>query len=114
MAYNILKFSNQGGFPCIEVTKVTTVGTVTTFSFNNHPYRQTNRFFGGFFVKFPNAVTETGTNTVQFDTQGVGGSAVSVYSNTGAALTVAGLTSTDQTIHLFFYDRDSNRVQLVR
>lgn len=113
MATQILKFANQGGFPCIECIAMNTVGTVTTFTFNNHPYRQTNRFSGGFWVKFPNAITETTTNTIQFDTQGVGGSTVSVYSNNGAALTIASLTSTDQTIHLFFYDKDSNRVQLI-
>lgn len=113
MANQFLRFSNQGGFPCIEVTNVNTVGTITTFSFNNHPLRQTNRFAGGFWIKFPNAVTETDTNTVQFETQGVGGSTVPVYSSNGAQLTVADLTSTDQAIHLFFYDRDSNRVQLI-
>lgn len=108
-----LKFVNQGGIPSIIVVGTNTVGTVTTFSFNSHPYRQTNRFFGFFVAKFPNAVTETGSNTVQFDTVGVGGSAIDVYDSTGAALTVAGLTSTAQTVHLFFYDRDSDRVQLL-
>lgn len=109
----LLKFVNQGGIPSIIVVGTNTNGTVTTFSFNNHPYRQTNRFYGFFVAKFPNAVTETGTNTVKFDTLGVGGSAIDVYDTTGAALTVADLTSTDQAVHLFFYDRDSNRVQLM-
>lgn len=108
-----LTFVNQGGFPSIISTNTTTNGTVTTFSFNDHPYRQTNKFYGGFFVKFPNAITETGTNTVQFDTQGVGGSAVDVYAPDGDKLTVTDLTSSGQTVRLFFYDRDSNRVQLI-
>lgn len=109
----ILKFVNQGGFPAISVVNTSTTGTVTTFSFNDHPYRQTNRFYGGFWAKFPNPVTETATNTVQFDTIGVGGSTVDVYSTNGAPITVADLTSTAQAVHLFFYDRDSNRVQLI-
>lgn len=109
----LLKFVNQGGIPSIIVVGTNTNGTVTTFSFNNHPYRQTNRFYGFFVAKFPNAVTETTTNTVKFDTMGVGGSTIDVYSTTGAALTIADLTSIDQAIHLFFYDRDSNRVQLM-
>lgn len=111
-----LKFVNQGGIPaiqCINVTADDTAGT-TTFSFNDHPYRQTNRFYGFFAVKFPNAITGTGTNKVKFDTQGVGGSAVDVYYTNGDQLTVTNLTSSAQTVHLFFYDRDSNRVQLIR
>lgn len=109
-----LSFVNQGGFPSIQVVNTSTTGTVTTFSFNDHPYRQTNRFYGGFWVKFPDAVTVTpDTNTVQFDTQGVGGSAVPVYTVTGAQATVADFTSTAQAIHLCFYDRDSQRVQLI-
>lgn len=108
-----LKFVNQGGIPAIQNISVNTTGTVTTFSFNDHPYRQTNRFYGFFVVKFPNPITETSTNTVKFDTQGVGGSSVDVYSVTGEALTIADLTSTAQTVRLFFYDRDSNRVQLI-
>ena len=109
-----LKFVNQGGIPSIIVVDTNTNGTVTTFSFNNHPYRQTNRFYGFFVAKFPNAVTETTTNTVKFDTMGVGGSTIDVYSTSGDALTIADLTSTDQAIHLFFYDRDANRVQMIR
>lgn len=114
-----LKFVNQGGVPSIINVGVTTDATnsVTTFSFNDHPYRQTNRFYGLFVVKFPNAIeaTETtGAYTVKFDTQGVGGSAVDVYYTNGNKLTVSNLTSTAQTIHLFFYDRDSNRVQMIR
>lgn len=111
-----LKFVNQGGIPAIQNTAVSTDATagVTTFSFNDHPYRQTNRFYGLFVVKFPNPISGTGTNTVKFDTQGVGGSAVDVYYTNGDKLTVSNLTSSAQTIHLFFYDRDSNRVQMIR
>lgn len=113
MATQVLKFANQGGFPCIEVMNTSTTGTVTTFSFNEHPYRQSNRFYGGFWVKFPKAVTETSSNTVNFNTIGVGGSAVPVYTRDGEICTIAEFVSTDQTVHLFFYDRDSNRVQLI-
>lgn len=108
-----LKFVNQGGFPAIQSVNTSTTGTVTTFSFNNHPYRQSNKFYGGFFVKFPNPITETSTNTVKFDTAGVGGSSVDVYNYMGDALTISDLTSSAQTVRLFFYDRDANRVQLI-
>lgn len=108
-----LKFVNQGGFPTIQSVSTTTSGTVTTFSFNEHPYRQTHRFSGGFWVKIPTAVAETDTNTVQFDTLGISGSEVPVYLPSGAQATVANFTSTSQQIRLCFYDRDSNRVQLI-
>lgn len=114
-----LKFVNQGGIPAIiniSTTDDATAGT-RTFSFNDHPYRQTNRFYGFFAVKFPNAIesdSTTGAYTVKFDTQGIGGSSVDVYYSNGNKLTVSNLTSTAQTIHLFFYDRDSNRVQMIR
>lgn len=110
-----LKFVNQGGIPAIQNIAVTANDTdgYTTFTFNDHPYRQTNRFYGLFVVKFPNPITGS-DNTVKFDTQGVGGSAVDVYYTNGEQLTVNNLASVAQTVHLFFYDRDSNRVQLIR
>ena len=108
-----LKFVNQGGFPTIQSVSTTTSGTVTTFSFNEHPYRQTRSFSGGFWVKIPTAVAETDTNTVEFDTLGINGSSVPVYLPSGAQATVANFTSTFQQIRLCFYDRDSNRVQLI-
>lgn len=110
---NILKFSNRTGFPCIECVGINTVGTVTTFSFNNHPYRQTNNFYGGFFVKFPNPITVADTNTVKFDTKDVSGSAVDVYDANGNILTITNLASLSSTVRLFFYDRDNNKVQLI-
>ena len=110
-----LKFVNQGGIPaiqCINVTADDTAGT-TTFSFNDHPYRQTNRFYGFFAVKFPNAITGTGTNKVKFDTQGVGGSAIDVYQPNGQIATINELTSLGQSVYMCFYDKDNNRVQII-
>lgn len=111
----LLKFVNQGGVPAIQNVAVTPNDTAgyTTFSFNDHPYRQTNRFYGFFAVKFPNPITGS-DNTVKFDTQGVSGSSVDVYYTNGELLTMNNLASVAQTVHLFFYDRDSNRVQLIR
>ena len=109
-----LKFVNQGGIPAIQSVAVNTNGTVTTFSFNNHPYRQTNRFYGFFVVKIDQDTSAiTGTNTVQFDTQGVGGSTVDVYQANGQIATVNELASLGQSVYLCFYDRDNNRVQII-
>lgn len=108
----VLKFSNQGGFPLLEAINVASDGTNTTVSFNNHPWRQTNRFFGGFFVKITQAVT-TSAEPLQFSTNGVSGSTVPVYLSNGTQATVADIVSTGPAIYMAFYDRDTNRVQLL-
>lgn len=108
-----LKFVNQGGFPAIQSINETTNGNNTTFSFNDHPYRQTHRFYGGFFVKIPQVNETTAGNLVFFDTQGVGGSIVPVYLYSGAQATIANFTSSISQVRLCFYDRDNNRVQLI-
>lgn len=105
-----LKFSNRYGFPNIEATSVTSDGTNTTVSFN--PHTNTNSFFGGFWVKIPQVVA-TSAEPLQFSTVGIANSTVPVYLNTGAQATVANIASTGQSIYLCFYDRDSNRVQLI-
>lgn len=109
-----LKFVNQGGIPAIQTVAVNTVGTVTTLSFNSHPYRQTNRFYGFFVIRIDQDTSGiTSTNTVQFDTQGVGGSAIDVYQANGQIATINELTSIGQSVYLCFYDRDNNRVQII-
>ena len=109
-----LKFVNQGGIPAIQTVAVNTVGTVTTLSFNSHPYRQTNRFYGFFVIRIDQDTSGiTSTNTVQFDTQGVGGSAIDVYQANGQIATINELTSLGQSVYLCFYDRDNSRVQII-
>ena len=109
-----LKFVNQGGIPAIQTVAVNTVGTVTTLSFNSHPYRQTNRFYGFFVIRIDQDTSGiTSTNTVQFDTQGVGGSAIDVYQANGQIATINELTSLGQSVYLCFYDSDNNRVQII-
>lgn len=109
-----LKFVNQGGIPAIQTVAVNTVGTVTTLSFNSHPYRQTNRFYGFFVIRIDQDTSGiTSTNTVQFDIQGVGGSAIDVYQANGQIATINELTSLGQSVYLCFYDRDNNRVQII-
>lgn len=108
----ILKFSNRTGFPNLEATSVTSNGTTTTVSFNAHQFVQTNNFFGGFWVKIPQAVA-TSTQPLQFTTVGVPNSTVPVYLANGTQATVASIASTGPAVYLFFYDRDNNRVQRV-
>lgn len=109
-----LKFVNQGGIPAIQSVNVTTTDTTTTISFNDHPYRQTNRFYGVFAIKVNQDTSNiTPTNSVKFDTQGVVGSAIDVYQPNGQLATINELTSVGQSVYLCFYDRDSNRVQIL-
>ena len=108
-----LKFVNQGGIPAIQSIAENTEGTETTFSFNAHPYRQTNRFSGAFFVKIPQVTTTATGNTVYFDTVGVGGSSVPVYLFSGGQATIANFASSGPQVRQCFYDRDNNRVQIM-
>ena len=82
------RFSNGGGFPNLEAVSVTSDGTNTTISFNPQQF-------------------------VQVSTIGVSGSVQPVYLSTGVQATVANIESTGNGIYLFFYDRDTNRVQLI-
>ena len=108
-----LKFVNQGGFPAIQSINETTSGNNTTFSFNSHPYRQTSKFYGGFFVKIPEVNATEAGNLVFFDTIGVDGSSVPVYLYSGVQATIANFSSSGPQVRLCFYDRDNNRVQLM-
>lgn len=111
MANVIVRRSNRTGIPLIEAQGITTNATNTVITFNNHVNLNDN-FIGGFWVKFPQVVA-TGTLPVVFSTLGAN-SNVPVYDASGAALTAAGLVSTEApTYHLFFYDRVSNRTQLI-
>ena len=108
-----LRFVNQGGFPAIQSVAETTSGTNTTFSFNSHPYRQTSKFYGGFFVKIPKVDATEAGNAVYFDTVGVGGSEVPVYLYSGGQATIANFSSSGPQVRLCFYDRDNDRVQIM-
>jgi hypothetical protein len=108
-----LKFSNRIGFPNLEATGVSSDGTNTTVTFNSHPFVLTGSFFGGFWIKISQAVT-TSTEPLQFTTSGVSGSTVPVYLASGTQATVADIASTGPAIYLAFYDRDNNRVQLIK
>ncbi len=96
----------------LEVQSVTTNGTVTTFSFNDHPQRGAF-FYGGFWVKVPAiaTTTATATNTVEFATLGVSGSSLPLYLYNGTQATLGDLVTTGPGIILCFYDRTTNRLQ---
>lgn len=114
MAIVPLRVSNRLGFGMLEVQSITESGTTTTFKFNNHPQRGIN-FFGGFWVKIPQNLTTgyTTTNTINFGTVDVDGDTVPLLMFDGTAVTVGDLPTPGNGIILCFYDKASNRLQLV-
>lgn len=114
MPFVPLRFSNRLGFAMLEVQRIadaTLPAATTTFYFNAHPQRTVN-FFGGFFVKVPDTSGATGTNTVEFATEGVPSSNLPLYNYDGSQATVDDITTTGGVL-LCFYDRTNNRLQLV-
>lgn len=111
MATVPLRFANTRGIPMLEVQSVTNTTTLATFNFNDHPQRGSN-FFGGFWVKMPSTAGLTGTAKVEFATLGVLGSNLPVYLYNGNQATALDL-STLGGILLCFYDRTTNRLQVI-
>lgn len=111
----LLKFANQSGFPCIEAVSVSSETSTLTVNFNPHGYRNSHLFYGGFWVKIPQAITTTSDSakSLQFATVGVSGSTVPVYLANGSQATDGAIASTGNGVYLAFYDRDNNRVQLM-
>lgn len=116
MATVPLRVSNRLGFPMLEVQSVseaTLPATTTVLNFNNHPQRNIS-FFGGFFVKIPqNLSTATQTNNVEFSTIGESGSNIPLYLYSGTQAKISDILTTGNGILLCFYDKSSNRLQLI-
>lgn len=106
-----LKRLNTKGIPAIESIGITSNGSTTTITFKNHPY-VSSYFAGGFWVKISQSLV-SGSNVIQFATNGVSGSEMPLYLSTGDQATAANLVSNGTGIHLCFYDRDTNRLQLI-
>lgn len=108
---NLVRFVNRTGFPCIESASVSSDGTTTTITFNNHNLIQRG-FQGGFWVRFPQTI-ETGTDVVQFTITDVSGSTLPLNLSTGEQATTANIATTGGGVFLIFYDRVANRLQLI-
>lgn len=111
MANTVLKTVNERGIPALSVESVQSDGTNTTFYFERHRFLN-NNFSGFFVVRFPQSVATT-SQPVFFSTIGEG-SSVQLYDQDGDVATVALLSSNNTPrFRLFFYDRQSNRLQLI-
>lgn len=111
MANTLLRYVNTRGIPCIESISAVLTTTELTFGFNSHPYTS-NNFSGLIAVKVENTFTAPGTAVpVYFTTQGVSGSTIALTTLNGDSVTTDTWTGTG--IHLVFYDREDNVLQLI-
>lgn len=106
-----LRYVNTRGIPCIESVNAVLTDTTLTFGFNKHPYVG-NNFSGLIAVKVENTFTAPETAVpVFFTTQGVPGSTIALTTLNGEAVTTDTWTGTG--IHIVFYDREDNVLQLI-
>lgn len=98
---------NVNGIPCIEAQSVTTGTSVVTFTFNSQ-FSVNPRFSGLIAVYIPQAADTAGAALpVQFS---MAGSIINLTQAGGTDITGSGLTTG---VHLVFYDRTRNTLQLV-
>ena len=104
---------NTKGFPTLLGTpSLETIGAVETLVLTFKPHRELNsNWSGGFFVEIPSAIV-TGAQPVVFRTEGVTGYVPLMLFN-GVQATSASLTTTTGGVVMCFYNRDSNRLQLM-
>lgn len=104
---------NTKGFPTLlGVPTLETIGAVETLVLTFQPHRALNdNWSGAFFVEIPSAIV-TGAQPVVFRTQGET-AYVPLYLFNGVQATSASLTTTTGGIVMCFYNRNTNRLQLM-
>lgn len=106
---SILKLANRTGIPCLEVLSIDVTATNVVFNFADHPLFRNN--FQGLFLIRNDKTFATSSLPIQFATAGVSGSTVDAYNVGNVALTGSDFNKTG--IYLFFYDRPTNKLQIV-
>lgn len=105
-----LRYTNRNGFYCIESTNADLTSTGLTYTFNRHPFVN-NYFYGGLYIKISDTPTAPTTAVpVYFITSGLSNSQTAVLDKNGNAVTTATIADG---IYLAFYDRDTNKLQLL-
>lgn len=104
---------NTKGFPSLLGTpSLETIGAVETLVITFQPHLALNsNWSGGFFVEIPSPIV-TGAQPVVFRTQGVTGYTPLFLFN-GVQATAASLTTTAGGVVMCFYNRDTDRLQLM-
>lgn len=107
----IVKFANQRGIPCVESIAVNVGTDAVKFVFANHENLGYN-YQGLILVRIQQPFTQPSTAVkVQFVTEGVANSEQTLKNLDDADLTTADFHKTG--IYMFFYDRPTNKLQLV-
>ena len=101
---------NYTGIPCIESKSITETTTSVTFNFNPYP-AITPKFSGFIAVKISESVaTSADSLPVYFNVPGVAGSTIALTTFGGTAVTGV---EVEEGIHVVFYDRASNVLQML-
>lgn len=104
---------NTQGFPALLGTPtIETIGTVATLVINFEPHRELNADWSGAFFVSLNQPIATGAQPVVFRTRGVTGD-VPLITFGGAQATAAELVTTTGGVVMCFYNRDTNKLQLI-
>lgn len=104
---------NTQGFPALAGTPtVETIGSTETLVINFQPHRELNANWSGAFVVSITAPIATGAQPVVFRTNGVAGT-TPLYLYGGAQATAAALVTTTGGVITCFYNRDTNKLQLM-
>lgn len=103
--------ANRLGIPCIQSKAVSVTSSAVVFTFNAHP--QVNAYFQGIIaVKISNEFTAPTTAVkVQFATEGVANSTRDLVGVGGDSIMSDDWNGTG--IYLCFYDRSSEKLQLL-
>lgn len=101
---------NYAGIPCIESKSITESTDTVTFNFNPFP-GVSSKFSGFIAVKITEGVaTSADSLPVYFNVPSILGSSIAVTTFGGTPVSGVEL---EEGIHLFFYDRGSNVLQML-
>lgn len=108
---NFLKTVNNRGIPCIESNSVATTTDAIIFSFNMYDFIG-NNFSGLIAIKISQQFTAPVTAVpIRFITKNVSNSVIDVETLNNTVVTSADWQGTG--IYIAFYDRESNKLQLI-
>ena len=110
MAVYPYQFINTRGIPTIESTGVNVGTDAVTFTFNSNSMRNTS-FRGLVLIKFAQEIASGTTTTLPIQLTSPYGGTKTATKAGGANLTVADLAT--QGIHLFYYDRLTDVLQII-
>lgn len=106
----MIRFANKNGIPCLEVQQVNVLADAVHFVVAQHPYME-NQFQGLLMIRVPQYTAPSTAQNIKIVTAGVANSAQPLLSVGDANVTSATLGSAG--VYLCFYDRPTNKLQLL-